>query len=269
VAVGRWALDRSQGLVAFYDIDTPVTLAKLEAGDEEYIDLRLLGDYDAYLSFTGGPILSRLRDMGSPRAEALYCSVDPDVHRPLPAERRWRLGYLGTYSQDRQPTLEELLLRPASRLVDESFVVAGPQYPPATEWPANVERIEHLPPAEHPAFYCAQDYTLNVTRADMRAAGWAPSVRLFEAAACGVPVISDRWPGLETFFHIGEEILVAGEAEEVVSLLSKGGGRREEIGAAARKAVLARHTSDHRAGELEAILRSLCAGAGRKSAAAA
>jgi spore maturation protein CgeB len=255
VATGHLVLARARGPVAFYDIDTPVTLAKLAAGDSEYIDEELIGAYDAYLSFTGGPTLDRLEALGSPRAAALYCSVDPDIHAPVAVERRWRLGYLGTYSPDRQPGLEALLLAPAERMPQAEFAVAGPQYPEDISWPGNVTHIQHLPPAEHPAFYCAQDFTLNVTRADMRAAGYSPSVRLFEAAACGVPILSDDWPGLDSILKVGSEILVAHDTEEAMAILQRTSRKaRDAMAAAARRAVLARHTSAHRAAELEAIL---------------
>lgn len=266
VRVGRWTIGQTGAPVLFYDIDTPVTLAKLAAGDTEYIDGDLVRTYAAYLSFTGGPTLERISAMGSPHAVPLYCSVDPEVHAPVSVPRRWRMGYLGTYSADRQPTVEALLVQPARALPDREFVVAGPQYPAEIDWPANVGRIEHLAPADHAGFYCAQDFTLNVTRADMRAAGYAPSVRLFEAAACGVPVISDAWDGLDTFFRIGEEILVAEDAAAATRLLSETAPlRRDAIGAAARQAVLARHTADHRAAELEAILDTVARNA-RKAA---
>jgi spore maturation protein CgeB len=195
--------------------------------------------------------------MGSPRAAALYCSVDPEVHAPVAVPRRWRLGYLGTYSPDRQPTLDALLVEPARALPEAAFVVAGPQYPDEILWPDNVERIAHLPPSAHAAWYSAQDFTLNVTRADMRRAGWSPSVRLFEAAACGVPIVSDAWPGLEEVLKPGEEILVAETAADATRILAETTPeRRDRIAAAARRAVLARHTADHRAAELEAILAS-------------
>jgi spore maturation protein CgeB len=265
VAVGRWALRHAKGPVAFYDIDTPVTLAKLDRGDEEYLNADLVAKYDLYLSFTGGPTIERLHDMGSPLAAPLYCSVDPDVHRPVDVERRWRLGYLGTYSPDRQPGLERLLCGPARAMPDARFAVAGPQYPDHIAWPDNVEHTAHLPPPEHCAFYCAQDFTLNVTRADMRAAGWSPSVRLFEAAACGVPILSDRWEGLDSFFRIGTEILVADTTEEAVAVLADTPeAKRREIGPAARRRVLAAHTADHRARELEDLLKL----AGRRHAPA-
>ena len=258
VAVGEWVTERAEGVTAFYDIDTPVTLAKLAAGDEEYLSPDLIADYDLYLSFTGGPTLERIqRDYGSPLALPLYCSVDPKLYFPeqnnLPP--RWTLGYLGTYSDDRQPTLERLLLVPARRDPAARMVVAGPQYPAGLAWPANVERIEHLPPSEHRRFYNAQRFTLNVTRDEMIRTGHSPSVRLFEAAACGVPIISDRWQGLDEFFTPGEEILLADCAEDVTDFLHNvSADAARGIGARARRKVLAGHTAGHRAEALETYL---------------
>jgi spore maturation protein CgeB len=260
VEVARWALDTAQGgLVAFYDIDTPVTLAKLARGDHEYLEPALVPRFGLYLSFTGGPTLRRLeRELGSPMARALYCSVDERAYRPPQGDApppRWDLGYLGTYSADRQPKLEELLLRPARLWPEGRFAVAGPQYPDGIAWPPNVGRAEHLAPPEHPAFYAAQRLALNVTRADMVAAGWSPSVRLFEAAACGVPVVSDAWEGLASLFRPGEEILLAETAEDVLRhLRDLPEERLRAVGAAARARVLAGHTAAARASELEAHL---------------
>jgi spore maturation protein CgeB len=259
VAVGRYVQSVAQGVTAFYDIDTPVTLAKLARGDYEYLSPELIPGYDIYFSFTGGPTLGLIEERyGSPAARALYCSVDPEFYPSLPRVERWDLGYLGTYSPDRQPTLERLLLTPARLAPDLQFVVAGPQYPADIAWPANVERIEHVPPAEHPAFYAACRFTLNVTRADMIRAGFSPSVRLFEAAACGTPIISDDWEGLDTVLAPGREIHVADFASDVVGALTNWSeDRRVAQSEAARQRVLAAHTAGHRARALEeAILES-------------
>ena len=259
VAVGEWATDVATGATAFWDIDTPVTLAKLDAGDEEYLAPELLRRFDLYLSFTGGPILRRLEDeLGARRAEAFHCLVDTDAYRPGPQTNRWLLGYLGTYSDDRQDHVESLLLEPAQRLRDRSFVVAGPQYPETIEWPANVERVEHLPPAAHRGFYLAQRFTLNVTREEMRRWGWSPSVRLFEAAACGVPIVSDWCEGLDAFFEPGREILVAGDADEATRIVSTTPpAERRAIAERARARVLAEHTAKRRAEQLERLVREL------------
>jgi spore maturation protein CgeB len=253
VEVGRWAVATAQGVTAFYDIDTPVTLAKLERGDTEYLSADLIPRYGMYLSFTGGPTLERLeRQYGSPMARALYCSVDPERYRPEPAEARWDLGYLGTYSDDRQPTVNRLLVEPAEAWNEGRFVVAGPQYPGSIVWPSNVNRIDHLPPADHSTFYNAQRFTLNVTRADMIAAGWSPSVRLFEAAACGTPIISDWWPGLDSLFEPGAEIVIAPDTATVLETLrTMPDKHRQAMGKRARERVLGSHTAAHRAMELE------------------
>jgi len=254
VAVGRWAQETARGLVAFYDIDTPVTLARLARGEGEYIVPELIPGYDLYLSFTGGPTLDRLeRTYGAPLARPLYCSVDPEHYFPEDRGRDLDLGYLGTYSPDRQPKVEALLLEPARRRPDLRFAVAGPQYPDTEGWPANVAWQPHLPPAAHRGFYSRQRFTLNVTRADMVAAGWSPSVRLFEAAACATPIITDRWDGLDTLFAPGREILVAeGPADVLAHLAGLPEAERRAIGRAARARVLAAHTAEHRAAEFEA-----------------
>lgn len=257
VEVGRWAQRTARGVTAFYDIDTPVTLAKLERGDFEYLTPDLIPGYDVYLTFTGGPTLDHIeQQFGSPAARALYCSVDPEMYRPLDVSTRWDLSYLGTYSHDRQPTLEQLLIEPARRCPDRRFVVAGPQYPDGIDWPPNVERIDHVPPADHPAFYAASRFTLNVTRADMIRAGWSPSVRLFEAGACATPIISDRWSGLDQLFAPGREIMLADGAEDVIAAL---GCDASAIGRAARERTLGGHMAAHRAAELESYLSEAAA----------
>jgi spore maturation protein CgeB len=253
IEVGEWVTGQAHGITAFYDIDTPVTLAALERGDCAYLDAALLGRFDVYLSFTGGPTLDVIeRRWGARAARAFYCMVDDDAYAPVDVARRWELGYLGTYGADRQPALDRILIDTARRTPDRSFVIAGPQYPESQSWPANVSHLQHLPPGEHPAFYSAQRFTVNVTRADMVRAGWSPSVRLFEAAACGVPVISDPWEGLDAFFVPGEEIWIVSSTEEVVHILATvDDDRRDAMGAAARSRVLREHTADRRAEELE------------------
>lgn len=244
-------------MLAFYDIDTPVTIAQLREDRCEYLARDQLPVFDLYLSFAGGPALEELQALGARRAAPLYCSVDPDVHAPVSVANDIDLGYLGTYSPDRQPTLHELLLRPASRWTDGRFTIAGPQYPDAAEWPGNVRHIAHLPPEEHAAFYCSQRFTLNVTRADMRRMGYSPSVRLFEAACCGTPLISDRWPGLDSFFRVGEEILTAETADDVLRYVTELSDEdRAVIGQAARQRVLESHTGERRARDLEMHLES-------------
>ena len=252
-AVGSFVHATAEGVTAFYDIDTPVTLSKLGNEDYEYLHPDLIPGYNIYLSFTGGPTLQTLeRELGSPMARALYCSFDPAEYFPEQQRMEWDLGYLGTYSDDRQPPLQKLMLQAATGFNNGKFVVAGPKYPATIQWPGNVERIEHLPPSVHRKFYNSQRFTMNITRSDMINAGYSPSVRLFEAAACGTPIISDYWNGIESIFEIGKAILIARSSNDTLNYLkSVSEEERKKIGEAARHKVLANHTAAHRATELE------------------
>ncbi len=260
IALGQWVTSIAEGTTAFYDIDTPVTIEALENSTCDYLSVDLVGAYGVYLSFTGGPLLERLASTyGARRTAPLYCSVDPELYFPEGVPRRWDLGYLGTYSADRQPALDALL----REFADEGqyrFVVAGPQYPETINWPTNVHRIEHLAPGQHRRFYSQQRFTLNLTRAAMTKVGYSPSVRLFEAAACGAPIISDRWPGIESFFVPGREILLAKGAKEVLGFLTDVSEQESsDIASRALKRVLRDHTSARRAQELEEILQQVAA----------
>lgn len=252
IAVGRWVTSIAKNITAFYDIDTPITLAALRAGTCEYLSRDLIPKYNLYLSFTGGPTLDLIeRKLGSPCARPLYCSVDAALYYPESSTERWDLGYLGTYAADRQASLEKLLVEVAAKNPERRFTVAGPQYPESLKWPPNVERIHHLPASDHREFYNSQKLTLNVTRQDMIRAGYSPSVRLFEAAACGTPILTDEWPGLRTFFRPGSEILPVRSKEEVTAHLRMSRDQRQEIADRARCRTLRLHTAGVRAEEFE------------------
>lgn len=252
-----WVLSEARGVRAFYDIDTPVTLSCLRSDACEYLRAHQIEAFDLMLSFTGGPTLTNLEDSyGAKRAVALYCSVDTDTYRPCATRKDIDLGYMGTYSADRQSGVERLLNEPARRLLEHRFMVVGAQYPKSLSWPSNVSRAEHLPPAEHPEFYSRQRWTLNITRADMRAAGHAPSVRLFEAAACGTPIISDAWRGIEDVLEPGREVMIARSSEDVVQLLcDMDADDARRIADAARARVLSAHSGERRAQELVLYLQ--------------
>ena len=255
IAVGHWIQAQAKGIVAFYDIDTPVTLASLQAGRCEYLSKDLIPCYDLYLSFTGGSTLELIeRRLGSRCARPLYCSVDPAIYFPEQRAVEWDLAYLGTYAADRQPALEALLLDVATAHPNRRFAIAGPQYPEAIAWPANVTHIEHLPAAEHRKFYNSQALALNITRKDMIRAGHSPSVRLFEAASCGVPIVTDEWMGLDQFFAPNTEILPVQSTEQVVKYLQMSPYQRSEIAERARRRTLRFHTAAVRAAEFDSYI---------------
>ena len=260
IRVLDWVFDTAQGLSAFYDIDTPVTLASLAAGECEYLQRDQIPELDLLLSFSGGPTLQYLEtQLGARCAQPLYCSVDVDEYQPCALRKDLDLGYMGTYSADRQPGLESLLLEPARCLPDMRFAVAGAQYPSSIEWPANVQRSAHCPPNEHARFYGRQRFTLNLTRAEMRRRGFSPSVRLFEAAACATAIISDDWPGLAQLFVPEEQIIIAGSTGEVRERLEWTSDLElQRLARGAREQVLLAHSGVQRAQELEAHLATAC-----------
>ena len=259
VALTKELLTRGRGPLLFYDIDTPITMARLrEKGRTEYLEAELIPHYAAYLSFTGGPALRVIEQTyGSPWAVPFYCSVDPEMYRPTKCREAFRcdLSYLGTYAKDRQRKLMQLLGGAAALLPQRKFLVAGPQYPEDIWWGSNIGRIIHVSPMEHPAFYSSSRFTLNLTRDDMVAAGYSPSVRLFEASACGAAIVSDEWDGLEEFLIPGEEVLLPRDEYEMVKILTDmSDEQRGQIGRRARERILAEHTSAHRAAEFERVV---------------
>ncbi len=256
--------NRGAPLATFYDLDTPVTFARLDAGERvPYLPTDGLGAFDLVLSYTGGRALDALRTrLGARRVAPLYGSVDPAVHRPAAPRDAWRcdLSYIGTYAADRQAAVDALFLEPARRRPDTRFMLAGSQYPADFAWTPNTWYLAHLPPADHPAFYASSRLTLNTTRGAMAAMGWCPSGRLFEAAACGVPILTDTWDGLDAFFTPGDEILLARTADDAMAALARPDAELREIARRARERTLDEHTADRRARELVAAIESAAGG---------
>ena len=242
----------------FYDLDTPVTLAALEQGEAvAYLPAAGLGGFDLVLSYTGGRALDELRTrLGARRVAPLYGSVDPEIHRPVERAREFDLSYMGTFAQDRQDALTALFLEPARKLPDYKFLLGGAQYGADFPWGNNVYFRQHLPPAEHAGFYCSSNLTLNVTRLAMKQMGYCPSGRLFEAAACGVPILTDLWEGLDRFFVPGDEILTATDTGEAMAAITSNESKMRRVADAARERTLGEHTAECRVAELERTLEA-------------
>jgi spore maturation protein CgeB len=250
----------SAAVKVFYDLDTAVTLEKFRAeGAVSYVPREGLCGFDLVLSYVGGRALDDVKELlGAAKTAPLYGSVDPDVYKPVPRSEHYGsdLSYLGTYAGDRQQVLTELFLQPAHRLPEKKFLLGGAQYPDDFPWNDNVWFVRHVPPPEHPAFYCSSRMTLNVTRGAMADVGYCPSGRLFEAAACGTPIVSDWWPGLDQFFEPGGELLVAHSSDDVVEALARDPRELKQVGRAARERVLREHTAEHRSRELLELLEA-------------
>jgi spore maturation protein CgeB len=255
IAASALVCDSPRAVSVFYDLDTPVTLAKLARGeDTTYIGPRKLADFDLVLSFTGGPVLDTLRlELGARRVVPLYGHVDPDQHHRVARCPHYNsdFSYLGTYAADRQNALNALFVEPARARPRSRFTIAGAQYPLDFPWTDNIYFVRHLAPSEHSAFFSSSALTLNITRADMAANGWCPSGRLFEAAACETPIVSDCWDGLDHFLAPGSEILVVRSTEDALAALDLDEASKRRIGRAARDRVLSEHTSAVRLAEFE------------------
>jgi spore maturation protein CgeB len=263
VAACELVLDSCARLRVFYDLDAPITLETFRThGYCSYLPNGGLSDFDLVLSYTGGLALSDLRtQLGARRVASLYGSVDPLVHRPVfpSAEYRWDLSHLGTYAEDRRAALDELLIEPASRCPHQRFLIGGPQYPSTFMWRPNIHYRSHVSPAEHSQFYCASRFTLNVTRLPMARLGFCPSNRLFEAAACAVPILTDPWEGLDQFFDPDSELIVVRCAQDVVDAIGMSDEERKMLGKRARERALLKHTAAQRAIQMENLLESALA----------
>jgi len=260
LAATELVLDSRAHLRTFYDLDTPVTLDCLQSGKPVgYIGERGLRDFDLVLSYTGGRALEELQGrLGARRVAPLYGSVDPEAHRRVASEERFAadLSYLGTYAEDRQAALEELFIATARRRSERKFLIGGAQYPQEFPWTDNIYFARHVEPGQHPAFYSSSRITLNITRRAMKEMGYCPSGRLFEAAACGTPILSDRWDGLELFFEPEREVLVARNTDDAVSAMDLADEELARVAKAARERVLDEHTAAHRARHLETIIEN-------------
>ncbi|HVG27065.1 MAG TPA: glycosyltransferase [Acidobacteriaceae bacterium] len=260
-AAAELILASRAGIRAFYDLDTPVTLDALRQGTPvDYLPTDGLGDFDLVLSYTGGRALDELKSrLGARLALPLYGSVDPDHHRPSAPRPEFEaaVSYLGTYAADRQAALQTLFLDPAKLKPDARFLIGGAQYPDDFPWLPNVAFVRHVPPPLHPDFFSSSRLTLNITRRAMASYGFCPSGRLFEAAACGTPLLSDSWEGLDTFFHPGRELLEVRSADDVIAAMNLSDDQLRRIAKDARDRTLAEHTGDRRVAELESICASV------------
>jgi len=271
-AAARLLSDSPVAVKVFYDLDAPVTLSRLRRGEDvEYLPEQGLADFDLVLSFTGGRAIHELRQqLGARHVAPLYGSVDPDRHHPSEPSGALQsdLSYLATYAPDRQAALERLFVTPARYRPDRRFLLAGAQYPSDFPWTDNIFHVPHLAPGDHPSFFSSSAFTLNVTRRAMAEMGHCPSGRLFEAAACGTPIVSDWWPGLDEFFEPGRDILIAEDADDTLAALELSDHERRKIARSARERTLTCHTASVRAAELEAMLSQVAAGSWKQSSEA-
>lgn len=241
----------------FWDVDAPATLAALEADPESPLR-ELVGAFDLVLTYGGGdPVVARYAALGARACVPVYNALDPETHHPAPPrpELACDLAFLGNRLPDREARVEELFFATAASLPGRSFLLGGSGWEDRVGGLANVRHLGHVAPGEHNALNRSALAVLNVSRESMASNGWSPATRVFEAAGAGACLISDEWEGLEEFLAPGEEVLVARDGGEVAELLRELDPRRaRRIGEAALARVLAEHTYDRRAEQVETIL---------------
>jgi spore maturation protein CgeB len=249
---------RPDALKIFWDVDAAATLDEMRA-DASHPVLQALPALDMVLTYGGGPpVIEAYTGFGAARCIPVYNALDPDTHHPVPRDARFAcdLAFLGNRLPDREARVEEFFLRPAARLPDQSFLIGGNGWE-SKAMPANVRHRGHVYTAEHNAFNCTPRAVLNVARDSMAHIGFSPATRVFEAAGAAACLITDAWEGIEQFLVPDREVLVARDGQDVVDhLAALTPARAEAIGAAARARVLAEHTYDLRAEQVDALFQA-------------
>ena len=253
---GVLAHRRGASTIVYWDVDAPATLERMEADPGDALRA-LVPSFDLVLTYGGGvPVVERFARLGNPSCVPVYNALDPETHHPAAPDPRFDglLGLLANRLPDRERRVEEFFLAAAASLPDERFVLGGSGWADKA-MPPNVRYVGHVYTRDHNAFNATPRAVLNVARDSMARNGFSPATRVFEAAGCGACLISDAWEGIELFLEPGREVLVAGGGSEVADHLRRlDAPTAEGIGEAARRRVLAEHTYDHRAAQLQELL---------------
>lgn len=253
--------------VVFWDVDAPATLDRVN-NDVADPFRALIPGFDAVFTYGGGdPVVDGYRRLGSRDCVPIYNGLDPETHHRVAPDPRFEghLAFLGNRLPDRENRVEEFFLRPAAHLPGMKFLLGGAGWAnkPRT---ANVTWFDHVFTRDHNAFNSTPDAVINISRDSMARYGYSPATRVFEAAGAAACMITDRWQGIDLFFEPDKEILVAANADEVVStLLDLNKEKARRIGCAAERRAVAEHTYAHRAALVESVLegRQMSAGAAR------
>ncbi|RIK55179.1 MAG: hypothetical protein DCC57_05755 [Chloroflexi bacterium] len=243
-------------IVAFWDVDAPATLDRVQTGPDDPFRA-LIPQYDLVLTYGGGsPVVDAYRALGARACYPIYNAADPLTHHPVPPDPRYAglCAFLGHRLPDREARVEEFFLKPAACLPNQRFVLGGNAWEDKA-MPPNVHYVGYVSTREHNAFNCSPQAVLNINRASMARYGFSPPTRVFEAAAAGACLITDAWEGIEQFLEPEREVLVAANGDAVSGYLAAlDPDQARAIGAAARRRILAEHTYQHRAVQLQQIL---------------
>jgi spore maturation protein CgeB len=243
--------------VAFWDVDAPATLERVEADAKDPFRALVPG-YDVIFTYGGGPpVIAAYSELGAKACIPIYNALDPSTHFPVEPEDRFRsdLTFIGNRLPDREARVEEFFLRVAERLPKRRFLIGGSGWD-SRPMPANVTWLGHVYTRDHNALNCSGRAVLNINRDSMARYGFSPPTRVFEAVGAGACLITDAWEGIDAFLTPGDEVLVAASGEEVAELLDRLSRRKARcIGEMARARVLAQHTYSRRAAVVDAVLK--------------
>ena len=242
--------------VAFWDVDAPATLARVQEDPTDPF-LRSVSQYDFVFTYGGGPpVVEHYTRIGARNCYPIYNGLDPDTHHPEPSDPALvcDLAFVGHRLPDREARVEQFFLRAAELAPELKFILGGEGWG-GKRLPSNVRWIGHVGTGDHNRVNCSARMVLNINRESMASVGFSPPTRVFEAAGAGACVITDKWPGIDTFFQVGSEILVASSAEEIVGQLRAiDTDQSRIIGQKMRGCALRDHTYSLRARQVDNIL---------------
>ncbi len=245
--------------VAFWDVDAPATLGRVRGNPSDPLRA-LVRRYDAVFTYSGGPpVVRAYQELGARACVPIYNALDPATHFPVPPDPRFDavLAFLGNRLPDREERVQRYFFDVARAFPSGRFLLGGSGWEDA-DVPDNVVKLGHVYTRDHNAFNCTPRAVVNIHRHSMDENGWSPATRVFEAMGAGACLISDPFLGVEEFFEPGREILLAERPDDVLEHVERlTGGRREEVGAAARARVVRDHTYWRRAETFERALAEL------------
>lgn len=247
---------RGEARVAFWDVDAPATLARVDANPRDPFR-ELIPLYDFVFTYGGGdPVVEHYKRLGSRNCFPVYNALDPDTHLPAEPDVQYAcdLAFLGNRMPDREARVEEFFFGAAEEAPECRFLLGGEGWG-GKRMPANVRWIGHVGTSSHNVINASARMVLNINRESMAQVGFSPPTRIFEAAGAAACVITDAWQGVSSFFEPEREILIASAAGDIVSYLR--GLRVEDakaIGAAMRLRALRDHTYRLRAKQVDTVL---------------
>jgi spore maturation protein CgeB len=249
-------LQTSETVVVFWDVDAPATLDRMESDPSDPFR-SLVPQYDMVLTYGGGdPVVQAYQGFGARRCVPVYNALDASTHFAVEPDPRFTgdLGFLGNRLPDRESRVEEFFLNAAAALPERTFLLGGSGWSDK-KMPPNVSYVGHVYTRDHNAFNCTPTAVLNISRESMARYGFSPATRVFEAAGAGACLLTDAWEGIELFLEPDEEVLVVRDGRDVAEAVSRMTPESaRKIGLQAQRRILAAHTYDHRAEQVEQVL---------------